>query len=583
MRGHGPARRPPMRRSSLRLIAVGIVACVSAATPIGTSAATAPPLPDRGALFGAHVPVHARTASTRPAAIAGFEQLIGRPAAIDRQYYLWDQPWPTLDDVASRDAGRLLFLSWNAKRTNKTLAPWATIASGSLDAVIDARAADVAAFDAPVIVSFNHEPENDAAAGSPADYVAAFRHVRERFIAVGATNAIFAWTVMAWSFRKGTSAAYYPGDDAVDVIAGDGYNWYGCSNPTGPWRSFTEVFSAWHAWGAARGKPMIIAEWGTGEDRAVPGRKATWIDLAATQLKLWPDIVGVAYFHHDRGCARWVDSSTSSLDAFRAMGADPYFSPEPEIEVTSGPPVETSMRTATFTFSSGAASGFRCSLDGGTTSRCDGGTVTYSSMLPGIHRFEVVGVDPNGDASTGTARWTWSIAPAAPVVVKDFTYAPATKYPSFGETVLFSFVGPSDHSVRDTSGMGLFDTGVQPSGTVVDFTVPSAGTFAFACAIHPTMKGSLKAGVRAAPSAGIATTTFSVRWALGSPPIGYAYDVQVQRPGSTTWKMFANDTTLPSATFLPDAGSGTYRFRARLQRLQSKASGYSGSVAIAVG
>lgn len=299
------------------------------------------------------------------------------------------------------------------------------------------------------------------------------------------------------------------------------------------------------------------------------------------QLKQWPDVIGAAYYHHDRGCPRWIDSSTSSLAAFRAMGADPYFSPEPEIEVTSGPPVKTAVRTATLTFTSSTATRFRCSLDGGTFDVCDG-TATYPSLSPGIHRFEVVGVDEDGAASTGTARWIWSMTPGAPVVVKDFTYAPLTKYPAIGEAVLFSFVGPSDHSGRDTSGMGLFDTGIRPPATSVSVTVPSAGTFPFACAVHTSMKGSLKAGVRVSPWAGSVTSAFTLRWTLGAPPIGYAYDVQLQRPGSTTWRMLANDTSQPSVSFAPDAGVGTYRFRARLQRVGGKASGYSGAAAISV-
>ncbi len=545
--------------------------------------ATSPVLPSRGALFGAHVPVHAHTGSSRPDAIAGFEALIGGPVAIDRQFYTWDQPWPSADDESSRDEGRLLFLSWNAKRTNKTFVSWASIAAGDHDAVIDARAADVAAFGAPVIVSFHHEPENDAKAGTAAAYVAAYRHVRERFDAAGVTNAIYAWTVMAWSFRKGTTAAFYPGDDVVDVIAGDGYNWYGCPNASGPWRSFSEVFSAWHAWGAARGKPMVIAEWGTGEDPALPGRKATWIDLAATQLKQWPDVVGAAYFHHDRGCPRWVDSSPSSLASFRAMGADPYFSPEPSIEITSGPPVDTSSRKASFTFATADVAGFRCRLDDGDAVPCDAGGAAYETLAPGLHRFEVIGVDAAGAPRTGIARWTWSIAATAPIVVKDFAFSPATKYAAMGETVLFSFVGPSEHSVRDASGIGLFDTGVQPPGALLGVTVPSAGTFAFACAVHPAMTGSLKAGVQVSPSAGSVSTTFSLRWALGPPPVGYAFDVQIQRPGSTTWKTIANDTAQPATSFVPDAGAGSYKFRARLQRLGGGASGYSGAAAVSVG
>ena len=199
-----------------------------------------------------------------------------------------------------------------------------------------------------------------------------------------------------------------------------------------------------------------------------------------------------------------------------------------------------------------------------------------------MHRFETFGVGADGIAVTDVARWTWSIVPGTPVVVKDFAFSPATKYPKAGDTVSFSFAGPSDHSVRDASGIGLFDTGVQPAGTVLGIEVPSAGTFPFACAVHPVMKGSLKAGLQVTPSSGGPATSFIVRWALGPPPVGYAYDVQIQRPGSTTWKLLRNDGVEPSMSFVPDGGSGTYRFRARLQRLTAGASGYSGAATITV-
>src|SRR4029453_3634080 len=143
-----------------------------------------------------------------------------------------------------------------------------------------------------------------------------------------------------------------------------------------------------HAFGAAHHKPMMLAEWAGREDPADPGHKATWIDEASTQLKKCADIVGVMYFDADKGCARWVDTSASSLASFRAMAADPYFSPPPSISITSGPDLATTSRTATIRFTAAGAAGYRCALDGGDPTPCDGGSWSRSGLALTSHVFE---------------------------------------------------------------------------------------------------------------------------------------------------------------------------------------------------
>ena len=54
---------------------------------------------------------------------------------------------------------------------------------------------------------------------------------------------------------------YYPGHDYVDWIAADGHNDFGCGGQT-RWAELSEVFGDFYAWGSARGKPLMIAEWG---------------------------------------------------------------------------------------------------------------------------------------------------------------------------------------------------------------------------------------------------------------------------------------------------------------------------------
>src|SRR3954452_9092392 len=290
-----------------------------------------------GALFGAFVQPGPTTGADRRAAVTSFESLIGRPIAMERVFYCWDEPWPTADDVWTRDAGRIPFISWNTRLANGGWIRWADIAAGKYDAVLHARAAALIAFGSPVVFSFNHEPENDPAAGTASDFVAAYQHVHELFEADGVTNVSYAWTMMAWSFRSGNADAYYPGDDVVDIVAADGYDQYGCPQGHAPWRSFSDIFTAFHTFGSERGKRMIVAEWGAHEDPADPGREASWFDDAAAQLKQWPGIGAVLYFDADRGWGRGVDSSPETLAAFQAMAAAPYFNPPQTVLIPTPP------------------------------------------------------------------------------------------------------------------------------------------------------------------------------------------------------------------------------------------------------
>jgi hypothetical protein len=226
-------------------------------------------------------------------------------------------------------------MSWKALTRGGDPVPWARIASGTEDPWIASRAEAFRTFGHPVMLVFHHEPENDVNTnGTPADFVAAWRHVHEIFVREGATNVIWVVTLFGISYAGGAVSRFYPGDDVVDWIGADGYNFFGtfaghggCRRPA--WRSFSEVFSGVVTFAEAHGKPLMIAEWGTPEDPAVPGRKAEWFREAATAVKSWPVIKGLAYFDSNKikssGCDWDVDTSESSWEAFRAMALDPYF------------------------------------------------------------------------------------------------------------------------------------------------------------------------------------------------------------------------------------------------------------------
>ena len=65
---------------------------------------------------------------------------------------------------------------------------------------------------------------------------------------------------------------------------------------------------------------------------------------------------------------------------------------------------------------------------------------------------------------------------------------------------------------------------------------------------------------------------------------GFAFDVQVERPGSGGFTNFAVGRRSASAGFMPDAGPGTYLFRSRLRSVATgKASAWSPATSLRAG
>lgn len=281
--------------------------------------------PTPGCLFGIHTAPRGEERSFREATL-NLESRIGRRFGLDRKYYRWDEDFPTAYDRWTSDQGRLPCLSWNARTAEGGFEPWGEIAAGTQDERISMIADGCARFGSPIFLTFSHEPENDTNIwGTEDEFIAAWRRVHGIFGDRGAGNVSWVWIMTASSFRRRRADRWYPGDRYVDLIGGDGYNWFGCRYRL-PWLSFERVFSPFYAYGLERGKPMLVGEWGSIEDPQVPGRKAAWIRDAAETLKSWPEVRAVAYFNAaPGGCPWWLDSSPSSLEAFAQMGRDPHF------------------------------------------------------------------------------------------------------------------------------------------------------------------------------------------------------------------------------------------------------------------
>jgi beta-mannanase len=233
-------------------------------------------------LFGLNVP--------SLAALDASESAVGAKAAIVGTFADWahtpDFPAGLARSVNGR--GAVLLVSWepwDSERGGADQPRYALrrIAAGEHDALIDRWARETAAYGRPVMLRFAAEMNGDWLPWSTGvngnrrgDYVAAWRHVRERFRRAGADNAVWVWNPIAAYDGSTPLGELFPGAGQVDWLAVDGFNW-GDTRDWG-WQSYADVLAPTvHALGAlAPRKPLMIAETGSAPG---PGRGAWVTDM----------------------------------------------------------------------------------------------------------------------------------------------------------------------------------------------------------------------------------------------------------------------------------------------------------------
>jgi hypothetical protein len=296
------------------------------------------PIPPSGAYFGTWRGPGPGRPTDSVENLAAAERDIDRRYAIDRKFYRWGTDLPTSYDRNTADEGRIPMISLRSRdHDTDEYIPWEDIAAGGQDEYIEHIARNLAAWDEPAFFIFDAEPESQLEqSGSPADFVAAWRHIASKFDEAGADRVSFMFTTTAYSFTPESGQAaevesMYPGDDVVDWIASDPYNFF----EDGDWIPLGDEMQAWYLWASANhpSKPLAFSEWGSKEDPDDPGRKAAWFHEALATLRTqYPDVKAVVYFDErkeERGTVNdWrIDTSSDSLAAFAAIANDPYFEP----------------------------------------------------------------------------------------------------------------------------------------------------------------------------------------------------------------------------------------------------------------
>ncbi len=269
------------------------------------------------------------------------ESLAGQRLELVRVFARWDTPFPTPDHQAIIDSGRAIHLSVRPRRDNGENIAWSSLANATdgdpLMAEIDQWAQAMTALPPGSYVTLNHEPDtrDSAPNGAAPDFIGAWRNVMPRWSAGGSQAA---WVLTGGRFSGaseglgefGAAEQWYPGDDVVDVVGADLYNWHWCQGGERPWREFSTLLAAPLEFARAHDKPLVVPEFGSVEDPSVPGRKAEWFDGVADTLSdpaIAADVEFVAYFNVTAPGGTWpdcvwdVDTSTSSAEAFARLVA----------------------------------------------------------------------------------------------------------------------------------------------------------------------------------------------------------------------------------------------------------------------
>ena len=246
--------------------------------------------------------------------------MLGKHLAVVLWYVHWQEAFP-LSEIEAVDAnGSLPLITWE---------PWVSDPAGTLEAIAAGRY-DIyvrnffqaaKAWGKPILLRFAHEmngnwypwdgSHNGGGAGA-ASYIKAWIYIYNVRKAVGADNVCLVWSpnhrnlpAESWNGM----ANYYPGDQYVDWVGMDGYNW-GYTQ----WESFDAVFgAAYAALTALTAKPLMIGELAAAEQG---GDKAGWIgDALAKIVSSYPRIKMFCWFNINKERDWRIDSSAAAAAA----------------------------------------------------------------------------------------------------------------------------------------------------------------------------------------------------------------------------------------------------------------------------
>lgn len=208
-------------------------------------------------------------------------------------------PFPVSMAAVASSRKSVLMVSWEPGLSSGGAHVLSRVAAGEFDDYIRAFAVGARDHSDLVLVRFAAEMNGDWNPWSPglfgnsvSDFRAAYRRVVEVSRSVGAFNMSFGFNPIVAYPTSTSFVSLWPGEDVVDWVGLDGYNWGRVKPVTHGWQSFSKVFGkSIRSLRRLSSKPLILAEIGS-----APGkRKAAWVrDVFVRTPRL--GVVGVVWF-----------------------------------------------------------------------------------------------------------------------------------------------------------------------------------------------------------------------------------------------------------------------------------------------
>jgi hypothetical protein len=155
-------------------------------------------------------------------------------------------------------------------------------------------------------------------------YIAAFRHIRSVFHAVGATNVSFVWCPSDAHFSKYNENvhAFFPGVAYVDWIGADLYD--KPSRYAAPFQTeYGPFYSYWSNPAHGGGRPLMVCETGS-----IGDQQSLWLNEIRLSLEYsFPAVHGLVYGDANAIYDYRLQSGTAGMRVFTQMSHNPYFMP----------------------------------------------------------------------------------------------------------------------------------------------------------------------------------------------------------------------------------------------------------------
>ena len=262
--------------------------------------------------------------------LAGVQKQTGLKPEMAVFFLQWPRPgdkgfFPRASLEAISRSGAIPVLTWEPMYLDQNgrehAIPAEEILSGAWDWYLDHFADSAAGFGGRFIIRLAHEmnlaryhwgtAKEAYGPQSPGIYKKLFRHVVGRFRRRGAPNVLWAFCPNAESLPHPTwhkadwnrAANYYPGQDVVDVLGMDGYNW-GKSRTKAEhgwdsrWLWFRQIFEPLRKelTALAPDKPLVVFETSTA---AKGGDRSLWASRAFATARAWR-LAGLCWFQADK-------------------------------------------------------------------------------------------------------------------------------------------------------------------------------------------------------------------------------------------------------------------------------------------